>query len=111
MPAVWFHEHKFAVAETPSVSLKALVVHEIEKYLRTGMTEEVVVTRKGQTTIRAELRRKYSILVGSRFRVEDTADGILLKKVPRTIDMLGSGARRADVQEMKRLLDELRGRD
>jgi len=43
-----------------------------------GMTQDVVVTRKGHTTIPAELRRKYKIREGSRMLVEDAGNGILL---------------------------------
>ena len=43
------------------------------------MTEEVVVTRKGQTTIPIEFRRKYRIVEGSRLEVVDTGEGVLLK--------------------------------
>src|SRR2546425_567676 len=40
---------------------------------------EVVVTRKGQTTIPVDLRRKYKIQVGSRLEAIDTGSGILRK--------------------------------
>ncbi len=75
------------------------------------MTEEVVVTRKGQTTIPAKLRKKYGIHEGARLKVEDTGDGILLKKLPSILDMIGSGSKEATVQEMKQLLDEMRASD
>ncbi len=76
--------------------------------LRKSMTVEVVVTRKGQTTIPINLRKKYGIIEGSRLRVEDTGKGILLKKTPSIFDMLGSGSKYATVEEMKQLLDEMR---
>ena len=75
------------------------------------MTEEVVVTRKGQTTIPVTLRKKYGITEGSRLRVEDTGKGILLKKVPSIFDMIGSGSKYATLEEMKRLLDEMRAEE
>jgi AbrB family looped-hinge helix DNA binding protein len=75
------------------------------------MTEEVVVTRKGQTTIPINLRRKYGITQGSRLEVEDTGKGILLKKVPSVIDMIGSGSKHATVEEVKRMLDEMRAEE
>jgi AbrB family looped-hinge helix DNA binding protein len=75
------------------------------------MTEEVVVTRKGQTTIPVALRKKYKISEGSRLKVEDTGEGILLKKTPNTLELLGSGSRHASVKEMKQLLDEMRAED
>ena len=75
------------------------------------MTEEVVVTRKGQTTIPASLRKKYGISEGTHLKVEDAGDGILFKKVPSILELIGSGARRATVAEMTRLLDEMRAEE
>jgi AbrB family looped-hinge helix DNA binding protein len=75
------------------------------------MTEEVLVTRKGQTTIPTSLRRKYGISEGTRLRVEDTGKGILFKKVPNTLELIGSGAGHATVKEMKKLLDEMRAEE
>ena len=43
------------------------------------MKEEVVGTRKGQTTIPVKLRAKYKIRPGTKLVVEDTKDGIFLK--------------------------------
>ncbi|MHB2035921.1 MAG: AbrB/MazE/SpoVT family DNA-binding domain-containing protein [Nitrososphaerales archaeon] len=75
------------------------------------MTEEVVVTRKGQTTIPSALRRKYKISEGTHLKVEDTGKGILFRKTPSTIELLGSGSRHATVKEMKQLLDEMRAEE
>jgi len=72
---------------------------------------EVVVTRKGQTTIPARLRRKYNIEEGTKLQVIDTKDGILFKRKITTFDLAGSGAKYATVEEMKKLLDELRAQD
>ena len=75
------------------------------------MTEEVVVTRKGQTTIPIEFRRKYRIVEGSRLEVVDTGEGVLLKPKLSFFDLAGSGARKATVKEIKHLLDKLREED
>lgn len=75
------------------------------------MTEEVVVTRKGQTTIPAALRKKYGISEGTRLNVEDTGRGIMLRKVPSTVDLVGSGSKHATVGEMIKLLDEMRAEE
>ena len=72
---------------------------------------EVVVTRKGQTTIPVKLRRKYKIEEGTKLQVIDTEDGILFKPKLTTIDLFGSGSKYATVEEMKKLLDELRVED
>lgn len=75
------------------------------------MTEEVVVTRKGQTTIPIRLRRKYGIREGTRLEVLDSGSGIIMKPKPSTLDLAGSGAEYSTPKEMKRLLDRLREQD
>lgn len=75
------------------------------------MAYEVVVTRKGQTTIPAKLRRKYNIVEGSRLLVTDTGEGILIKPALSTADLAGSGSKYASPEEMKMLLDKLRDED
>ncbi|MEM2083644.1 MAG: AbrB/MazE/SpoVT family DNA-binding domain-containing protein [Nitrososphaerota archaeon] len=77
---------------------------DIEEY-------EVLVTRKGQTTIPAKLRKKYGIKEGSRLIVIDSGNGILLKPAISIIDLAGSGSKRASIKEMKILLDKLRDED
>jgi len=79
--------------------------------LRDRRMTEVVVTRKGQTTIPAELRAKYRIEEGSRLEVIDAGHGILFKPRKSFLDLAGSGAEKATVTEMKRLLDKLREED
>jgi AbrB family looped-hinge helix DNA binding protein len=74
-----------------------------------SMTEEVLVTRKGQTIIPASLRRKYKISEGTKLKVQDTGSGILFRKVPSsTLELIGSGAKHATVEHMKKRLDEIR---
>lgn len=75
------------------------------------LESEVVVTRKGQTTIPVKLRLKYKIEEGTRLQVVDTNDGILFKPKLSTMDLAGSGAKYATVEEMKKLLDKLRDED
>jgi len=75
------------------------------------METEVVVTRKGQTTIPVHLRRKYKIEEGTRLEAIDTEEGILLKPKKSTIDLAGSGSKHATPEEMKHLLDKLREED
>jgi AbrB family looped-hinge helix DNA binding protein len=75
------------------------------------MEDEVIVTRKGQTTIPIKLRAKYNIEEGTRLQVFDTDDGILLKPKQSTLDLAGSGAKFASPDEMKRLLEKLRDLD
>jgi len=75
------------------------------------MTEEVVVTRKGQTTLPIRLRKKYDISEGTRLEVEDTGRGILFRKAESVLDLIGTGSKSASVEEMKRLLDEMRAEE
>ena len=75
------------------------------------MTEEVLVTRKGQTTIPVRLRKKYRIKEGTRLEVIDSGSGILLKPKPSTVDLAGSGSGHSSPEEMKRLLDRMREED
>ena len=75
------------------------------------LESEVVVTRKGQTTIPVKLRRKYKIEEGTRLQVVDTNNGILFKPKLSTMDLAGSGAKYATPEEMKKLLDKLRDED
>ena len=75
------------------------------------MEDEVIVTRKGQTTIPIKLREKYNIEEGTRLQVLDTNDGILLRPKQSTIDLAGSGAKYASPDQMKKLLEKLRDLD
>jgi AbrB family looped-hinge helix DNA binding protein len=75
------------------------------------MEDEVIVTRKGQTTIPVKLRTKYKIEEGTRLQVLDTKDGILLRPKKSTLDLAGSGSKFASPDEMKRLLEKLRDLD
>lgn len=75
------------------------------------MEYEVTVTRKGQTTIPAKLRRKYNIVEGSRLTVVDTDQGILIRSSLETSNLAGSGSKYATPRKMKKLLDKLREED
>jgi AbrB family looped-hinge helix DNA binding protein len=75
------------------------------------MDKEVVVTRKGQTTIPSRLRVKYHIEKGTRLEVVETEEGILFKPKRSTLDLARSGAKHSTPEEMKKLLDKLREED
>ena len=73
------------------------------------MAKEVVVTRRGQTTIPTEVRRKLGIEEGSRLAVEVEGQRVILTKVPSLFDLAGtSGLSR---EEAFRQLDGLREED
>ena len=75
------------------------------------MESEVVVTKKGQTTIPVRLRRKFNIEEGTRLEVVETPEGILFKPVKSFWDLFGSGAPYATVEEVKKDLDKMRAED
>lgn len=70
---------------------------------------QVTVTRRGQTTIPAEFRKKYGIDEGTLLDVEDTGRGLLLKKRKSTLDLLGTG--KGSQAEIFSLLDKMREED
>jgi len=76
-----------------------------------AMTREVLITRKGQTTIPIDLRKKYGLREGARLTVTDSGDGILFKPVPSTVDLAGSGSKHSSPEAMKTALDRLRDED
>jgi AbrB family looped-hinge helix DNA binding protein len=75
------------------------------------LESEVVVTRKGQTTIPAKLRKKFKIEEGTRLEVVETSEGILLKPKKSIWDMAGAYSDFATPEEMNKLLDKLRHED
>ncbi len=75
------------------------------------METEVVVTKKGQTTIPARLRKKFKIEEGTRLEVVETEEGILFKPKKSIWDMVGAYSQFATPEEMKKLLDKLREED
>jgi AbrB family looped-hinge helix DNA binding protein len=72
---------------------------------------EVQVTCKGQITIPVELRRKFDIQEGGRVQVVEEDGKIVVKKAVSFFDLAGSGAGEATVEELKTILDEMRGED
>jgi AbrB family looped-hinge helix DNA binding protein len=75
------------------------------------MESEVVVTKKGQTTIPARLRKKFKIEEGTRLEVIETGEGILFIPKKSFWDLIGSGAPYATVEEIRKELDKMRAED
>jgi bifunctional DNA-binding transcriptional regulator/antitoxin component of YhaV-PrlF toxin-antitoxin module len=72
--------------------------------------EEGIVSEKGQVTIPIKLRRKFGIEAKSKLKsLKKTAK--FIKKLPSFFDLAGSGAKEASVEEVKRILDEMRAED
>jgi AbrB family looped-hinge helix DNA binding protein len=72
---------------------------------------EVVVTRKGQVTIPIEIRRKFGIEESSKVEIVEQDGMIVIKKRPSIFDLAGSGAGKANVDELKKMLDQMRDED
>jgi AbrB family looped-hinge helix DNA binding protein len=70
------------------------------------MTQEVVVTRRGQTTIPQEIRRKLDIREGTRLTVEAEGERIVFSKVPSVFDLAGKSKMTKD--EAFKRLDRMR---
>jgi len=72
---------------------------------------EIVVKKKGQTTIPVRIRRKFKIEEGTRLEVVETAEGILLKPKKSFWDMIGAYSEFGTPEEVKKELDKLRHED
>ena len=70
------------------------------------MKDEVLVTRRGQTTIPIEIRKKLGINEGTRLTVEAVGDKIIFSKPPSIDDLDGSS--KLKLAEAIRLLDKMR---
>ncbi len=73
--------------------------------------EEVIVTRKGQVTIPVKLRKKFKIEENSKVQIVEEDGKIVIKKQPSFLDFIGSSAGKATVEEVKKMLDEMRNED
>jgi len=72
------------------------------------MQKVVKVTRKGQTTIPAEIREQLGIREGDELAVEVVDQNVVFKLIPRIEDCAGIFAGHADVAELKKEIDRLR---
>ena len=70
------------------------------------MVQEVVVTRRGQTTIPAPIRKKLGIKEGTRLRVETEGDRVIFVKLPSLFDLAGTS--KLSREQAFMLLDQLR---
>lgn len=65
-----------------------------------------MVTRRGQTTIPQEIRKKLDIREGTRLMVEAEDGRVVFRKVPSIFDLAGKSKMTRD--EAFRLLDKMR---
>jgi len=70
---------------------------------------EVVVTRRGQTTIPKDLRERFKIAEGTKLEVLALGDGIILRKKTSTLDLAGTG--RAALEDALKILYRIRDED
>jgi AbrB family looped-hinge helix DNA binding protein len=70
------------------------------------MVQEVTVTRRGQTTIPIEVRRKLGIQEGTRLRVETVDGKVVFTKVPSIFDLAGTS--KMSREEAFKALDAIR---
>lgn len=68
------------------------------------------MTRKGQVTIPAPLRKKYGIREGMKMEVLDAQAGLVLRPIPRMEDLAGVDVGKYTYSEMVEKLDKLRQR-
>lgn len=72
------------------------------------MQNVVKVTRRGQTTIPAQLRQKFKIEEGDELLVEATDRGILFRPTRKLEDCAGIYSKYGKVEEVKKEIDKLR---
>jgi AbrB family looped-hinge helix DNA binding protein len=75
------------------------------------MEIEIVVKKKGQTTIPVRIRKQLKIEEGTRLEAVITNEGLLLKPKKSIWDMLGAYSEFGTPEEVKKELDELRHDD
>jgi len=75
------------------------------------MENDVVVTKKGQTTIPARLRKKFKMEKGAKLEIVETSEGILLRLKKSTTDIPSTYPQHGASQETKKLLSQLRAKD
>ena len=68
----------------------------------------VKVTRRGQTTIPVEFRRRHHIEEGSRLIMEDRGDAMVLLPVTRLEDLGGFLSKTTTPERMLKILEESR---
>jgi AbrB family looped-hinge helix DNA binding protein len=68
----------------------------------------VKVTRRGQTTIPAALRKKFGIKEGEKLLVEATENGVLFRPIPKLEDLAGIDAQYGNPEEIKKEIEKLR---
>ncbi len=71
-----------------------------------SMTDQVLVTRRGQTTIPSRIRKKLGIREGTRLNVEVSGNKVIFSKIPSISEL--DGKSKLTREEAFRLLDKMR---
>ncbi len=66
------------------------------------------VTRRGQTTIPVEFRRRHKIEEGSKLVIEDRGDAMVVRPLIRVEDLAGFLSEETTIERMTKLLAESR---
>ncbi len=70
------------------------------------MAQEVVVTRRGQTTIPKPIRKKLGIQEGTRLMADTEGDRVVFTKIPSIFDLAGKS--KLTTEEAFKFLDDMR---
>jgi len=73
------------------------------------MAEEVVVTRRGQTTIPIKIRKKLGITEGTVLQVTLKGQSVIFRKAKSTFDLAGTG--KLSAKKAYELLDRMRSEE
>ncbi len=73
------------------------------------MSHEVVVTRKGQITIPASVRKKLDIQEGTKLKVVTEGEKVVFTKLPSLFDLAGTS--RLTIERAFQLLDDMRAEE
>jgi len=68
----------------------------------------VKVTRRGQTTLPIEQRIRLGIKEGDDLLIEETAQGLLVRRVPDLMDLAGVDAKYGRPEEAKKIIERMR---
>ncbi len=72
------------------------------------MQKSVKITRNGQSTIPAKIRRNLGIKTGDKFVVEVVDNKVVFKPIPRLEDCAGTFTGKVGVQKLKKEIDRIR---
>ena len=72
------------------------------------MAVVVKVTRRGQTTLPIEQRMRLGIKEGDHLLIEETAQGLLVRRVPDLMDLAGVDAKYGTTDEAKKMIERMR---